>query len=129
MEIIKVVIFCLVAVIMLRVLKQDGHLGFGILLSTVAGVLVFLYIMNHLRAILVVLQDLTAGAGMNFVFLDTLFKVIGIAYIAEFGSQICKDANENLIASKIEFAGKIFILLLAVPIILLVLESLLNFLP
>ena len=129
MDIIQVVIFCLVAVVMLRILRQDGHLGFGILLSTIVGIIIFLYVLNHLRAILAVLGELTAGTGMNFVFMDTLLKIIGIAYIAEFGSQICKDAEENLIASKIEFAGKIFILILAVPIILLVLESLLNFLP
>lgn len=129
MEIVRVVIFCFTAVVMLRLLRKEGYTGYAILLSTVVGVLVFLYIINHLKAVLTVLQDLTAGANINFLFLDTLMKVVGIAYIAEFGSQICKDADEGLVASKIEFAGKILILILAVPIILLVLESIINFLP
>jgi stage III sporulation protein AD len=129
MEIIRVVIFCFTAVVMLRLLRKEGYTGYAILLSTVVGILVFLYMVNHLKAVLTVLQDLTAGASINFLFLDTLLKVVGIAYIAEFGSQICKDADEGLVASKIEFAGKILILILAVPIILLVLESIINFLP
>ncbi len=129
MEIIRVVIFCFTAVVMLRLLRKEGYTGYAILLSTVVGILVFLYVINHLMAVLTVLQDLTAGAGINFLFLDTLLKVVGIAYIAEFGSQICKDADEGLIASKVEFVGKILILILAVPILLLVLESIINFLP
>jgi stage III sporulation protein AD len=129
MEIIRVVIFCFTAVVMLRLLRKEGYTGYAILLSTVVGILVFLYVINHLMTVLKVLQDLTAGAGINFLFLDTLLKVVGIAYIAEFGSQICKDADEGLIASKVEFVGKILILILAVPILLLVLESIINFLP
>jgi len=129
MEIFQVVIFCFSAVIILRLLRQEGYTGYAVLLSTVVGILVFLFVVNHLRTVLTALADLTAGAQVNFLFLDTLLKVVGIAYIAEFGSQVCKDANEEMVASKIEFAGKILILLLAVPIILLVLESIINFLP
>ncbi len=129
MEIFQVVIFCFSAVIILRLLRQEGYTGYAVLLSTVVGILVFLFVVNHLRTVLTALADLTVGAQVNFLFLDTLLKVVGIAYIAEFGSQVCKDANEEMVASKIEFAGKILILLLAVPIILLVLESIINFLP
>ena len=129
MEIIQVVIFCFAAVVILRLLRQEGYTGYAILLSTVVGIMVFLYIINHLRAVLTALQSLTSGANINFLFMDTLLKVVGIAYIAEFGAQICKDANEEMVASKIEFAGKVLILILAVPIILLVLESIMNFLP
>jgi stage III sporulation protein AD len=129
MEIIRVVIFCFTAVVMLRLLRKEGYAGYAILLSTVVGILVFLYVINHLKAVLTVLKDLTAGASINFLFLDTLLKVVGIAYIAEFGSQICRDADEGLIAGKVEFVGKILILILAVPIILLVMESIINFLP
>ncbi len=129
MEIFQVVIFCFSAVIILRLLRQEGYTGYAVLLSTVVGILVFLFVVNHLRTVLTALADLTAGAQVNFLFLDTLLKVVGIAYIAEFGSQVCKDANEEMVASKIEFAGKILILLLAIPIILLVLESIINFLP
>lgn len=129
MDIIQIVIFCFSAVVILRILRQEGHTGYAVLLSTVVGVLVFLYILRQLAAVLTALRDITAGAQVNFLFLDTLLKVVGIAYIAEFGSQVCKDANEEMVAGKIEFAGKILILLLAVPILLLVLESIINFLP
>lgn len=129
MEIVQVVVFCFSAVIMLRLLKQEGHTGFAILLSTMVGVMVFLFIVGQLREVLMALRNLTAGVGVSFLFLDTLLKVVGIAYIAEFGAQVCRDANEEMVAGKIELTGKILILILAVPIILMVLESIMNFLP
>ncbi len=56
-------------------------------------------------------------------------KIIGIAYVAEFGAQIVRDAGQESIASKIELAGKIFILVLAIPIINVIIETLLGLLP
>ena len=55
--------------------------------------------------------------------------MIGVAYLAEFGAQVCRDAGENSIAAKIEFAGKIIILIMAVPILMAVLESIISFIP
>ncbi len=62
-------------------------------------------------------------------YLETILKIIGIAYITELGANVTRDAGLNSIAGKIELAGKIFILLLAIPIISAVVEVILNFLP
>ena len=48
-------------------------------------------------------------------YLETILKIIGIAYITELGANITRDAGLNSIAAKIELAGKIFILLPADP--------------
>ena len=63
------------------------------------------------------------------VYLNTLLKIMGIAYLAEFGSQICRDAGEGVIAGKVEFAGKLLILVMALPLLAAVLETILNFVP
>lgn len=50
----------------------------------------------------------------NFTF---LLKAVGIGYISQFSSDICADAGENAIASKIELAGRICILAMTVPVV------------
>ncbi|MBO5036442.1 MAG: hypothetical protein J6D42_05120 [Clostridia bacterium] len=50
----------------------------------------------------------------NFTF---LLKAVGIGYISQFSSDICADAGENAIASKIELAGRICILSMTVPVV------------
>ena len=66
---------------------------------------------------------------MNYMYLQTILKIIGIAYIAEFGSQVCRDAGEGAVANKIEFAAKVLIMVMAVPIIALVLDTIVRLLP
>lgn len=50
----------------------------------------------------------------NFSF---LLKAVGIGYICQFTSDICADAGEHAIASKVELSGRIAILAMTVPVI------------
>jgi len=72
------------------------------------------------------LQTLSNKANIDIVYLDTVFKILGIAYLTSFCSEICKDAGESSIASKVEFAGKILILTLAIPILMAVMQTILK---
>jgi stage III sporulation protein AD len=75
------------------------------------------------------LERLATNANLNMMYVETILKIIGIAYIAEFGAQITKDAGQGAIASKIELAGKIMILVMAIPILTIVIETIITLLP
>ena len=45
-----------------------------------------------------------------------MFKVIGVSYMCEFMSAVCKDAGESSIAVKIDVAGKLVILSASLPV-------------
>ena len=86
-------------------------------------------VVNKLGVVLNLFRELAEKAQISQLYLTTILKIIGIAYITEFGSQVCRDAGEGAVASKIEFAGKIFIMLMAVPIIALVLDTIVRLIP
>ncbi len=65
--------------------------------------------------------DLYAGS-----FLGPLLKITGIAYIAQFAAELCRDAGENALAGRVEFAGKTAISLMSFPIIKEVFMSLMS---
>ncbi|HZK18838.1 MAG TPA: stage III sporulation protein AD [Clostridia bacterium] len=127
MEILQVVGLGLVAAVFTVILRQQKP-EFALLLSTIVGVIIFLMVLGKIGAILDVLRDLSDRANISSAYLGIILKIVGIAYIADFGSQICKDAGENAIATKIEFAAKVLILIIAVPIIIAVLQALLDLL-
>ncbi len=127
MEILQVVGLGLVATVFAVVLRQQKP-EFALLLSTIVGVIIFLMVLGKIGAIIDVLRDLSDRANISSAYLGIILKIVGIAYIADFGSQICKDAGENAIATKIEFAAKVLILIIAVPIIMAVLQALLDLL-
>lgn len=125
MEILKVVAFAFIALFIVLIVR-DKRQDLAVQLSIVVGILIFLFMINKITAILQLLQELALKANIDFIYLNTVFKILGIAYIASFCSEICKDAGEGSIAAKVEFAGKILILVLAIPILMAVLQSILK---
>ena len=128
MEIVQVVGFGVLAAVSVLFIRQSRP-DIAHLLSIGAGVVIVVYVLGYLRMIVNVITDLALEAEINTIYLRTLLRVVGVAYLAEFGAQICRDADENGFAAKIEFAGKIIILIMAIPILMAVLESIINFIP
>jgi stage III sporulation protein AD len=52
-----------------------------------------------------------------------------VAYLAELGASVCLDAGESAIATKIELAGRVVILVIATPVILDVVNVLVGLMP
>ncbi|GCD09450.1 MULTISPECIES: stage III sporulation protein AD [Clostridium] len=125
MEIIKVVAFAFMALFIVLIFK-DKRDDLAIQVSIAAGILIFLFMINKLTIIMSFLQTLANRANIDVVYLNTVFKILGIAYLASFCSEICRDAGENSIGAKVEFAGKILILVLAIPILMAIMQSILK---
>ncbi|MDH7576215.1 MAG: stage III sporulation protein AD [Bacillota bacterium] len=128
MEILQVVGLGLVVAV-LAVLLREERPEIALLLALGFGIMIFIMILGKMGAVITVFRDLTRRAQIDELYLTTLLKILGIAYIAEFGAQICRDAGEGTIASKIEVAGKVLILILALPIFAAILEVIVRLLP
>ncbi len=128
MEIVQVVALGLIAVVFTLFLKETKP-ELAVFLSITVGVIIILYLISPIARVLHILQEITVRANINILYLDTLLKIIGIAYISEFGAQLCRDAGEGATAGKIEFAGKILILVLAIPLVVVVLEIIMGLIP
>lgn len=128
MDILQIVGLGLVVCILAIILRHQKP-PMATLLSMTAGVIIFLIMMPQISAVFNVLRDLASQANVSMVYMGTILKIVGVAYIADFGSQICRDAGESALASKIEFAAKVIVLMMAVPIIVAVLQSLIKLVP
>ena len=70
---------------------------------------------------------------INYIHIDRLYigiliKLIGIAYICEFAAGISKDAGYQAIASQIELVGKLTMLMVSMPVLMQVLNTILELL-
>lgn len=90
---------------------------------------IFLFLIDKIYEIIQMIERVAMNANVNILYVETILKIIGIAYIAEFAIQITKDAGQGAIASKIELAGKIIILTMAIPILTLLIETIIQFIP
>ena len=128
MEILQIVGLGFVVTVLILIIKSQRP-EFAVQLSLTLAVIIFLIILTKIQVIISLFQDLADKANISQMYLNTILKIIGIAYIAEFGAQVCRDAGEGAVAAKIEFAGKVFIMVLAIPIIALVLETIVKLIP
>ena len=118
----------LISVFIILLLKQYKP-EFVIHISILAGILIFIMVLPKLSAVIELLNSLTSKLGTSSQFFVILLKITGIAYIAEFATNICKDAGETAIASKLELGAKVIIISMSIPILGSVIESLVNILP
>ncbi|MDC3415491.1 stage III sporulation protein AD [Aquibacillus salsiterrae] len=128
MEIIQIVSIGIVSSLLVLILKeQKPSFTFFIILLT--GIYIFSFIVKNIGDIFQLINYLGNKANVDGVYVDTILQIIGIAYIAEFGAHITRDAGLGSVAAKIELAGKILILVLAVPILTAVIETIVGLIP
>jgi len=125
MDIMKIVTAGIIAAVLSVAIKKHVP-EIAMLLAIVAAILIFMMVLPGISAVMGTLENIEKRIHSDINFLGTVFKITGIAYIAEFGSQICKDAGEGSIANKIELAGKVLILTMAAPIIMALLNLITN---
>lgn len=127
LEIFQVVGLAVVSVVVLLVIRRHRP-EMAVLLALVVGLVIFFMVAQRLLAVLEFLRDLAARAGVDSLYLNIILKIVGIAYITEIGAQVCRDAQETSVAAKVELAGKILILVLAMPIVMAIVEAVLRLL-
>jgi len=128
MEIAQVVGLALVTTILLLILRHERPV-LAVVLSIVFSIIIFTAMMGKMASILNVMRELTRRAEVNYFFFATILKILGVAYLGEFAAAICQDAGEQAVAKKVEFASKIIITVLALPIMIAILESLMQLMP
>ena len=119
-ELLKIIVFGLITTVLINVVNYYGGnaKAYGDLIRMAAGTIFMIFIISQLGSIYQVVRDLAAKLNMDDTYLTIVLKVVGIAYLAEFGAQLCEDAGEKAIGGKIQWAGKVMIFVVATPVIL-----------
>lgn len=115
MDIISLVgmgVLSAVLCIIVRQYKPEMALG----VSIACGVLIMGAVITMLAPSAELISQLTGAAGLDSGYSRTLFKALAVCYIAQLGSDCCKDAGESAIASKIELAGKAAVVVISLPV-------------
>ncbi len=127
MNMIKIACLGLSGVLLGLFLKQTKS-PFAEMISLATCLLIIFFSLTRLSAVFELLNTIGGYFSEQRDYFKILLKIIGITYIADFTSNICKDAGYSAIAGQIEIFGKISILAISSPIILALLETIYGFL-
>src|SRR5699024_3636413 len=89
---------------------KDIQPTFAFLILLLTSFIIISVVITQINAMIQLLQTIGEKASIESTYIQTILKIIGIAYVTELGANIVKDAGLASVASKLELAGKIFIL-------------------
>lgn len=128
MDIFKIIGVGLIGGILSMTVKQyKKEYALLVALATVTVILFFtLDTLDTLETAISQISLITEKSGVDTRYFTAVMKVVGVAYITQFGAEILRDGGEGAIALKVELAGKVFILGLTLPIVTEFLEVCVN---
>lgn len=127
MNIIQIAVLGVAGVLMAVQLKQE-RAEVAIYLCIAISVLAFFGIMDSMEVLVETIREIGSFVDVEATYITTLLKMLGITYLAEFSSGICKDAGYQTVAVQIEMFAKLTILVLSLPILLALLRTIREFL-
>lgn len=110
----------------LSISVKEYRREFSVLIGVATSIAIFMGIADMLSEVVSSFWRLTEKSGVDVKYFIVVIKVVGIAYITQFASEILRDGGENAAALKVELAGKVFILGLTLPILTSFLEVCVN---
>lgn len=127
MDIIKIAMIGLAAVL-LAIQVKGGRPEYEIFITMGACLCIFFFLVTKLEVVMDAINEMQSYIRLDAKYVAVLLKMIGITYVAEFSSNLCRDAGYQAVAGQIEMFGKLSILVISMPVLLALLETISRFL-
>lgn len=115
MNIIGIAGIAIIAAVIAAMMRRY-HQEYAVIISIAAGIVILIEIFVNISPAVKQISTLLSSAGLTTDYALILFKTLGICFLAQFAADSCRDAGESALASKVELAGKIAIVVLALPL-------------
>ena len=115
MDIFAVAGLAVVSAALCLLLKQYKP-EYAMLAAVACGILLFLTILSSLTPAFQAMSNLMQRASINSEYTKAIIKTLGVCYVTQLAADACRDAGQTAIASKVELAGKVFIVIIALPL-------------
>ncbi len=128
MEIVKIIGVGIVGAMAALIVKEYKP-SLAIPVSIITAVLLFLMVLSQIEYVFSVINQIAAKLNINTEYILTIIRIIGVAYLSQFGSEVCRDAGQNAVAAKVELAGKVLIVVMSLPVLITLMNLLIGLLP
>lgn len=127
MEVVKIVMIGITGVLLALFLKESKP-EYSVYLSFAVGICILGYAVEKLSYLFESIKKIQEILPVDEKYVLVLLKMTGATYIGQFSSSICKDAGYAAIAGQIELFVKLYLMVLSLPVLLALVETIHNFL-
>ncbi|MDO4942203.1 MAG: SpoIIIAC/SpoIIIAD family protein [Lachnospiraceae bacterium] len=113
---IKVVLTGIIAAILILVIREQQK-GISAVILLAGSLAIFLFCIGYLQDILKFIENINSMMSIDRIYIKILLKIVGIAYVCQFSGDICRDLGSQALGRQIESAGKLAVLIVGIPVI------------
>ena len=99
------------------------------LCAAAAGLMLLLWALDGLESVRQTFGRIASLGGLEEAYMQLLVKVMGVSYASEMAAQTCLDLGEGGLAVKVALAGKLCVFSLTAPMLIRMLEMILELVP
>ncbi len=121
MDIIKVALIGLAGVFLAVMIKDKGSFSQYVIMGTV--ILIFTFVISKIEVVISTVTNMEQYVNVDAKYVNILLKMAGITYVSEFASSMCRDNGYSAIASQIELFSRLTILIVSLPVITSLIET------
>ena len=127
MDVIRIAVLG-IAGLFLCIFLKDTKPEYALYVSLATGVCILLLATGKLSYLMVMLNRLKSYVPIDTAYLNALLKMVGITYVGQFSAGICRDAGYSSIAGQIEIFSRLAILVISMPVLTALMETIQGFL-
>lgn len=109
----------LFATVILKEVKPE----LAVVASVVTGIALLYFVIEPFSSAIGVFRSIADQANLDASLVGGVVKIIGVGYLTEFSASLCEDYGVYSVGKKMQFAGKILILTLSLPMITSIFRS------
>ena len=122
MDIIRIAMIGLAGVVLALMLRQQKS-EYALYISLAAAVLILVFSVDRLTVVMETIRRIEEYLQIDSAMIRILIKMIGITYVAEFATGICKDDGFGTLGGQIEMFAKLSVMAVSVPVLLALIET------
>lgn len=122
MSFLKIICGVMVGVILAIKLKGAGS-SMGMYLSLALSIFVLFYVVDRMTYVVDFFDKVIDDIGLEEGYLEILIKIVGISYLCEFTSNICREAGFSTVAGQVEISGKLTMMVISMPILFAIVDT------
>lgn len=112
--------------IIIAMAMRQGKAEYATFVSLTGSILIAWIAVSLLDGITGSLERMEKLLHLDMEYVALLLKMIGVTYLSEFASSLCRDAGYSAVAGQIELVGKLTILTIGMPIVLALFELMVD---
>ena len=117
------IMILMIVIVLMAMLFKQGKSEYGMFLIILASLSLFLLILSEMQTVIETIRKIRQYIVFEETYINILIKMIGISYLTQFSSDVCKDSGYQTLANQIQIFGKISVLAVCMPILLTLLET------